>query len=345
MGLVHIFVGKVDAAGIGHPTVDDGDLPVVTIVVVGRDKGAHPGENAALDAQCFQIVGEGVGQLGKLAGAVVQQAHLHALPDFFGQNVFHLVPHPAVFHDEIFQKDKLPCLLQIGKKGGKEFLTQRIIVGKGTVVGRKAACRPQIMGQACIGGMFPGQLQIGLGGGQGTLGGLVDVPHPVAKRPVTQIGMNVNVQRNACGRRYHNQQQPGDFGIGVGVSVQDIHHRAQRQQGEQTVIMRQIVAEAQGEQQHQSQLQQYQQCHNAGAAEHQMEQTLFTPLQKIAAFFDMHFFVGDHGGLLSNQTPLPDCRWGHLSGRTDGRYRPCRRWSVSDSKDKHRRLPPSPGHG
>ncbi len=288
MGGVDVFVRQIDAAGIGDAAVDDGDLPVIPVIIVGGKKGLDGGKHPALEPKILQVVAVIPGDLEKFAGAVVKKPHIHALVHLAGQNIQDLAPHGPFLNDKVFQKDGALCLLQILQEGGEKGFAGGVIGGACAAVDREAAGRGEIMDQAGLLRMLPAEGLLRAGGREDALGKLRDLRQPVAQGPVADVQLGIGIKGGGRQRRHQQKDQPGD-GVGrLGVTVHQIdgHHR--RQQREDAVIMGGVAGEAHGKRHQQAGLQQHQQQDHAHPAEHQMQKTPFAPAQQGRGGFGRH---------------------------------------------------------
>ena len=79
--LINVFIPQVDAAGIAYFAIDHADLPVVAVVLGGRQEGLNAVCHLALDAitrDLFRII---IGQHGDGAHPIVHEPHFHPFPD------------------------------------------------------------------------------------------------------------------------------------------------------------------------------------------------------------------------------------------------------------------------
>ena len=74
---IDVAVLQVYTAGKGNAPVNDHDLAVVPVVVMGGNEGEYRRKYPAVDTQLFQLLGVVGGQVGKRIHAVVQHPHIH----------------------------------------------------------------------------------------------------------------------------------------------------------------------------------------------------------------------------------------------------------------------------
>ena len=110
---VDILVRQIDAAGEGHLSVDDGDLPVIPVVLFDRQEGLEGIEYSGLNAIFFE--GSGViGRQGqKAAHVIIKDTHQNALGGLALQDFQNAVPHDALLQNEGFYENVMLRPLQL----------------------------------------------------------------------------------------------------------------------------------------------------------------------------------------------------------------------------------------
>ena len=199
---------------------------MVPVVIMGGNKRGNRREHLAPDPQCLQPLGIVVGQYGKLAGAVVQHPHIHALRRLAGQDLQDTAPHKALVHDKILQENEVPRLLQLPQQLGKFCLAGGKIGHCRPAVHRVTATAADISGQS--GGarflLFKVHLRLLLLG-DAVLCLLNELGKALFQRPVTDVALGVQVQKGAEHRHHRHDDEPGIFsGRICGAVQQDAHH-------------------------------------------------------------------------------------------------------------------------
>ena len=156
--MVDIFICQVNAAGKGNLAVNDQDLPVIPVVVVGRDDRGDGAEHLAADAKGLHFLGIAFRKGGELAGAVIQQPHIHTLSDLPLQNLQHLAPHEALPEDEVFQVDIVPRLFQFQEHPRPLVFSLGKIGDPSVGIDRKVAAGMDVLGQSCRAGILLPQI-------------------------------------------------------------------------------------------------------------------------------------------------------------------------------------------
>ena len=103
---VGVFIGNIDASGVGVHPVNDGDLPVVPVVEVNPIHVAVDWiEHLHLHAGVLQGLEGGVGKAGEVAEVVEDDPHLHTGGGPLPQHMEDPVPDLALRQDVILQED------------------------------------------------------------------------------------------------------------------------------------------------------------------------------------------------------------------------------------------------
>ena len=281
---VDVLIGQVHPAGESGMAVDDGDLPMVPVVIVGGDKGRHGGKHLAFDAQSLESFWIIMGQGGKFAGAVIHHPHIHALFGFPGKNFQDAAPHQALIDNEILQKDEMLRLFQRLEQVGPLVLPQGIILHLCVVIHRVAAGAVHIMGQGRSAGAFlPQRFQHRLVLGDAVLRGLHQVVQPLFQDAHPQIAAGIAIEGRTHGRHQQDHQQPGDLGAGVHVRIQQVQAHKGGEHCGKNHEMGQVGIEPIENGKNQKQLEQQQKHNDAHAAEHHMSKSLLALLQESKA--------------------------------------------------------------
>ena len=111
---VGVFVGDVDAPGIGELPVDDGDFPVIPVVEVDAVHIAVNGvEGLHLNARVLEILERLVGKAGEVAEIIEGDVDFHAGGGPLLQNGEDAVPELSLRQDVVLQKNIDLRLLQV----------------------------------------------------------------------------------------------------------------------------------------------------------------------------------------------------------------------------------------
>ena len=279
--MVDVLIRQIHAAGKPDPPIDDEDLPVVAVVVVGRDKGLHRAEHLALDAQRFQPLGVVPRQGRELAGAVVYHPHVHALGGLAGQNLQHPAPEQPLVDDEIFDEDVLFRRIQLPQQLGKLGFAAGEIGHGGVLIHREAAARPmQILCQRRRAGLGPAQplhhLPV-----LGQLGaeGIFQFHQPLAQQVVARIALDVEKKRHAHHGQDGNDHHPCDLRAVVHLAVEQIDHHGCRHDHAAAEVMGQQVAEPPEDAEQQPHLEQQKHQYQPEAAEDGVDDPLLALFQ------------------------------------------------------------------
>ena len=227
---IDVLVRQIHAAGKACVSVDDQDLPVIPVVVVGGDEGLQGREDLTLDAKLLHFLRVISRQKGELAGAVVHEPHIHARRRFPLQNLQNGVPHVPLVQDEILQEDELFCLFQFHKHPLEKSLAGGEIGDIRFVEDREAAAAADIAGHARY-SWLPGGERLQDGRILIDLVAALDLPlsHDPLQEPVPHIPAGVPVEQGAEDREQRHQHHPGQLGGGFQVGVQHHQHRNGRQ--------------------------------------------------------------------------------------------------------------------
>ena len=222
---VDVPVRQIHAAGKGRMSVNDQNFSVVPVVIMGGNKGGDRRKGLAFYAQLFQFLGVTGGQGGKFVGAVVHQADFHPFACLARKDLQDAAPHLPFFNDKILKENKVLRLLKLLEHLFKLVLAQGKIADLGLIIDREAAGQVQV---AVKGGRFRAGLFQFLHHlfvlGQGVPGLVHKQTQPVSQRPVAHIHPGVQQKQRPEHGDDHNKNQPGDFGGGVKVAVDQIEH-------------------------------------------------------------------------------------------------------------------------
>ena len=227
---VNVFIGQIYPAGEGGMAVNDRDLPVIPVVIVGGYKGCHGGKHLAPDAQGLESFGIVMWQGGKLAGAVIHHPHIHAGLGLLRQDFQDTAPHQALINYEILQKNEVLRLLQGFQQVGPLVLPQGIILHLCVVIHRVAAGAVQVMGQGgCAWIFLPEPVQHIPILGDAVLCGLHQVVQPFFQHAHSQVAASIAIEERAHGGHQQDHQQPGDLCTGVCVRIQQVQAQKSRE--------------------------------------------------------------------------------------------------------------------
>ena len=124
---VEVLIGEIHAARKAGPAVYDHDLPVIPVILIGREQRNDLGEDPARNTVGLQPVRIRERQQAERAGTVVHHAHFHAFPGLSSQDIKNGFQHLPAVHDEEFHEDERFRLFQFRQKRRKEIVAQRII--------------------------------------------------------------------------------------------------------------------------------------------------------------------------------------------------------------------------
>ena len=151
---VDIFIGQIDAAGVGYFAVYHHDLAVVAVVHHQREQRHHRVKGNAADMRPLHAHHKVLGQTQQAAEVIVDQPHVHPLRRFAPQNILYALPHLALTDDKKLQKDALFRLFKVGQQCRVHGLTAGKIPGGGVlpcgiaaVLGQVAAHAPVFIAQ------------------------------------------------------------------------------------------------------------------------------------------------------------------------------------------------------
>lgn len=294
MGAVDIFVRQIDPAGEGAAAVHHQDFPVVAVVVVGGDQGAQRGVHAAADAKLFQLPGVLVGQLVEGAGAVVENADLYALLGLLLQDLEDAAPHVALVDDKVLHKDEAFGAFQLCQHGFESFFTDGVIVRAGVLPGGKVSRPLQVGGQTGQAGVCFLQAAVDFRLGGEETGGLpIDFLQAGPDQTVAQFFVYKEVKGNGKDRGQHNQEDPGDFGIGIpGAVDHDEGHDKAQQQG---AAVDKIIPEPVEAKEKQAKLNDQKKDDHRSTAKDQAEESSFSFIQQQDGLFvQMIHFILNH---------------------------------------------------
>ena len=143
--LIDIFVSQVDAAGKTGPAIDHTDLTVVTVILDNIKDRTEPVEYFAFDPPSAHLLIILVWQCGKAAEAVIDQSDIHSFFSLFFKDIKDRLPHYPVIYDEIFNENKMLCLLQLMHQNRKHIISYLKILCCGILVNRISGILPDII--------------------------------------------------------------------------------------------------------------------------------------------------------------------------------------------------------
>ena len=282
LDVVDVLIGEVHAAGKAHLSVDDEDLPVVAVVVMGGDEGLDGREHPALNAQLLKAAGIVPGQGRKLAGAVVHDPDVHALGGFPGQHLEDPAPHETLVDDEVLEKDVSLCLFQLAQQLCELGFAAGEVGHLRVLVDREAAAPaveiPCQRGRAGV-GLFQ-RLCCGEGLGLQAPGLLGEAGRSLLKGVVAKVALDVEKQGHAHHGQDGDGDHPCDLGAVVHPAVEDVDHHEDRYRNAAAEVMGQQGAEPPEDAPQHPDLQQHQQQHQPEAAEDRVDDALLALFQE-----------------------------------------------------------------
>ena len=148
MGLVDVFIRKVDAAVEGGVPVHHQNFAVVPVV---HDQGENRDERVerqAPNAAALHVPGKALRQKEQAAHVIVDQAHIHAFGGLAGQDLQNGIPHFPRLNDKVFQKNEVLRALQRTEHLLIHGLAHRIIAHVGIPIHGPTARALQIAAQS-----------------------------------------------------------------------------------------------------------------------------------------------------------------------------------------------------
>ena len=210
--LVDVFVGEIDAARVGHASVDHGDLAVVAVVVASADEGQDLVEDAALHAHGAKLAVVFRGKAQKAAEVIVDHAHVHALGDLLPQDLQNGVPHDALLDDEVFEEDIALCGAQVPKQALEHLAARWEVVGLGRAVNGKLPGVLQIADQALMLGHLCADLRRAFFGFSVLVAQIaLDLIQPLAVADLGGLEVQDPVEDPAKERKEQEQEDQGEL--------------------------------------------------------------------------------------------------------------------------------------
>ena len=195
---IRILVGKVHAAGEADAPVDDGDLAVVAVIIIGADKRAQRREHLAADAERLHALGIAVGQAVERARAVIEHAHLDAGAHLFLKDLEDAAPDVALLDDEVFQKNEPLGRLQRVEQRADLILPHGIVGDGGVFIHGIVAGAQRVLGKVVHLGQLGAQTRHEPGLPRHILHGAHDaLLHAAVGIAVADIELHEQVQQHA----------------------------------------------------------------------------------------------------------------------------------------------------
>ena len=124
----YIIVGYVHAAGIGDLSIDDDDLPVVTVedvVQPGKCHGLELMDFNSLFTDGFQTAFPHWPVVAGISEAVEDRSHFNAFLCLCGQTAYQFLVDGVIAEVEVFQVNTRPCLIYCFKQVVELLLSSR----------------------------------------------------------------------------------------------------------------------------------------------------------------------------------------------------------------------------
>ena len=125
---VNIFICQVRSAGKGSFSVNDQDLPVVSVIIMSGKHRFDRGEHFAGDPFFFQKFRIKIGKQGQNTGSVIHYPDLYSFFYFLFQDIQDTLPHFSFRYNKEFQKNKLLRLFQLRQDIFILIISQSIIL-------------------------------------------------------------------------------------------------------------------------------------------------------------------------------------------------------------------------
>ena len=115
-------------------TVNNQNLSVVTIVVMGGNKRLNRSENLAPYPKLFYSLRVVQGQKRQFTGAVIHKSYIHALCRFSGENFQYFPPHGSLVKNKVLEENKAFGLFKPDKQLSELVLSQGKISNRGIFI-------------------------------------------------------------------------------------------------------------------------------------------------------------------------------------------------------------------
>ena len=109
--LVDIFIRQIDTTGKSDITINDRNLPVVTVVLSQVKDWTNRVKRCNLDSLLLHILDESGRNPHRASKIIIDQTHIHALFCFPLHDFQDRIPHLALLDDKILHKYKMICIV------------------------------------------------------------------------------------------------------------------------------------------------------------------------------------------------------------------------------------------
>ena len=220
---VDVLIREIHAACKADLSVDHGDLPVIPVIVMGRDEGLDGRKDLAFDAEFrkpFRII---MGQQRKFTGPVIADPHLQPLLCLLGQYGENAPPHISLMDNEEFQKNEPLCLPELLEKHREHVISKREIADVCVLIDRiTAALVDECAQRKHLRLVFHHPVQRILRLRDPALGPVDDALHLLLQSAVSQVCIYDHQKQYSGDREQKDHQEPGQLRGRVKAAVYNI---------------------------------------------------------------------------------------------------------------------------
>ena len=278
---VDIFICQVHTAVVGYFSVDDKDLPVITVIVDGGKERGHGREHAALDPEFLHSLRVVVRQRRQFTGAVIHDADFYALCGFLRKNFEHLPPHFSFIDDKILEKDKFLGFLKIIQESLPFVFSELIVFDLRPGKDRVIAGLADVFAESCDIRSLPFEFVKD----RRIFGQIFPVVFPARSEYFPQnnaagVDLCINVEQRADDRNQRNHEQPCDFGRRAHLIIDQLKDDTEMKKDNESYELREPVGEFQQNTQEKSRTESEKKDDDSGAAENNAQNPLLSLVDK-----------------------------------------------------------------
>ena len=144
---VDVLIRQIHASSKGCVAIDDGDLSMIPVILVGGKHRADGRKHFAADPLSLQRPGIMERQKHQTAHTVIHHPNLDSRPGFFLQDFHDLIPHIPPVNDKKLHKNELFGPLEFFHEPLEHILSQRKIFCICIFIHRETGCAAQIVHQ------------------------------------------------------------------------------------------------------------------------------------------------------------------------------------------------------
>ena len=300
---VNVLVCQIHSAGKGSVAINDCDLTVVTVILIGRKDRTHRRKHLAVDSIFFQLLWVSVRHQGKTAHAIVHKTHFHTGGRLLFQDFQNTVPHLAFFHDKIFHENITLCFPQFLQKHRIHVISQRKILCAGIFPDWITSIPIHIIGQPRCSPALTVQPFHNLRPlSQHRFRFFYDFFQPPVNGPGSRLCLHKQIKQCAEHRKHQHRNDPGELIRRILVFINNVDHNNRTQSNKTAIQVKYMFPQPLKAQAEDHKLDQKCRDHKCGSPEYYPQKTSPGLLFRLIQF---PFFLNIHSSSLLSTALLP----------------------------------------